>query len=148
MANIVLVDTSILLNILGVPHMSDQRVEVKEQSEDYIRRGDHLFLPIATVLETGNHIAQNGDGNQKRRCALRFADTVREAVENANPWVLVPLPDTKDLVAWLDDFPDSAMRGVGIGDHSIIKSWERFRDQFPGLAVSVWSLDEDLQGYQ
>lgn len=57
MANIVLVDTSILLNILGVPHMSDQRVEVKEQLEDYIRRGDHLFLPIATVLETGNHIA-------------------------------------------------------------------------------------------
>lgn len=147
MANIVLVDTSILLNILGVPDKSDQRVEVKEQLERYIRNGDQLFLPIATVLETGNHIAQNGDGNQKRRCALRFVETVREAVENSNPWVLVPLPDTKDLVAWLDDFPDSAMRGVGIGDHSIIKAWGQICDDFPGAEVSVWSLDKDLRGY-
>ena len=77
MANIVIVDTSILLNILNVPLKSDQRPEVAERLRNYIRKGDQLFLPIATVLETGNHIAQNGDGNQKRQCALRFVEMVR-----------------------------------------------------------------------
>ena len=147
MANIILVDTSILLNILAVPRKSDQRVEVMERLESHIRKGDLLFLPIATVLETGNHIAQNGDGNQRHQCAQSFAETVREAVENSNPWALVPLPDNERLVSWLDDFPDSAGRGVGIGDHSIIKAWRQICDQFPRAEVSLWSLDKDLQGY-
>ena len=147
MASIILVDTSILLNILAVPFKSDQRAEVKERLESHIRKGDLLFLPIATVLETGNHIAQNGDGNQRRQCAQSFAETVREAVEKSNPWALVSLPDNERLVSWLDDFPDSAGRGVGIGDHSIVKAWQQICDQFPRVEVSIWSLDKDLQGY-
>ena len=113
MANIVIVDTSILLNILDVPFKNDQRAEVAERLKDHIRKGDQLFLPIATVLETGNHIAQNGDGNQKRKCALRFVETVRMAVTDSIPWALTPLPDNETLVSWLDDFPDSA--GVASG---------------------------------
>ena len=147
MANIVIVDTSILLNILNVPLKNDQRPEVAEQLRNYICKGDQLFLPIATVLETGNHIAQNGDGNQKRQCALKFIETVRLAVTDSIPWALAPLPDTETLVSWLDDFPDSAGRGVGIGDHSILKAWKQTCDDFPGAGVSVWSLDGHLQGY-
>ena len=147
MANIVIVDTSILLNVLNVPLKSDQRAEVREQLERHIDRGDQLFLPIATVLETGNHIAQNGDGNQRRRCAQRFVATVRTAVEDSVPWALAPLPDNETLVSWLDDFPDSATSGVGIGDHSIRKIWEQVCDEFPGARVLVWSLDWSLQGY-
>ena len=147
MANIVIVDTSILLNLLDVPFKNDQQPEVVEQLNDHIRNGDLLFLPIATVLETGNHVAQNGDGNQRRQCALRLVETVRTAVTDSIPWALAPLPDSETLVSWLDDFPRSAMRGVGIGDHSIVKAWERTCDEFPGARVSVWSLDGDLQGY-
>ena len=147
MANIVIVDTSILLNILDVPRKSDQRAEVAEQLRNYIREGDQLFLPIATVLETGNHIAQNGDGNQKRQCALRFVEMVRTAVTDSIPWALAPLPDTETLVSWLDDFPDSAGRGVGVGDHAILKAWKQTCDDFPGAGVSVWSLDGHLQGH-
>ena len=150
MADIFLVDTSILVEILNVPVKSDhhRQAQVKEQLKEHIIKGDHLFLPIATVLETGNHIAQNGDGNQRRQCAERFVKTVRRAVEESTPWVLAPLPDNNTLVSWLDDFPDSAMRERGIGDHSIVRAFEQACAQFPRMRVAVWTLDrKDLQGY-
>ena len=77
----------------------------------HIERGDILMLPAATVLETGNHIAQNGDGNQRRACATDLRDVVEQAIEGT-PWQLVPLPENPGRFAsLLTDFPDYAMRG-------------------------------------
>jgi hypothetical protein len=41
---------------------------------------------VATILETGNHIAQNGDGNQRRICAEKFVDQVTQALEGKSPF--------------------------------------------------------------
>ncbi len=39
---------------------------------------------MATILETGNHIAQNGDGNQRRICAEKFVNHLVGAAVLAN----------------------------------------------------------------
>jgi len=57
------------------------------------------------------------------------------------------MPATDDWLAWLDEFPDSAMRGVSIGDLTIIKEYERQCELHPTRRVLIWSLDDDLQGY-
>ena len=147
MSDIVIVDTSILVNVLSVPSKSDQHDEVIDTLEQHVESGDILMLPAATVLETGNHIAQNGDGNQRRACADQLKDVVQEAVTGV-PWQLVPLPeDPARFSSLMEDFPDHAMRGVGWGDLTIIHVWHNACRLFPRQRVTIWSLDRDLQGY-
>ena len=147
MSAIILVDTTVFLNVLRVPSKSGSRDAVMTQLGQHIEARNQLLLPMATVLETGNHVAQNGDGNERRRCANEFVDIIRHAARENIPWSLVPLPDEDELSAWLDRFPDSAMAGVGLGDISIIHTFERMCSQFRGWRVTVWSLDSHLQGY-
>lgn len=40
---------------------------------------------MASILETGNHIAQNGNGSIRRTTALRFTKAVRGAFEGEAP---------------------------------------------------------------
>ncbi|WP_308255994.1 hypothetical protein [Geminocystis sp. GBBB08] len=42
------------------------------------------------------------------------------------------------------DFPDSAMRGSGLGDLSIIHDWQKLCNINQGRRVYIWSLDEHL----
>ena len=148
MKAIVLVDTSVLLNVLRVPAKSGARSAVLAQLEVHILADDQLLLPMATVLETGNHIGQiRQNGAERRRCAMELVKVVGDAVTNHVPWVLVPLPDQDELKAWLERFPEEATRGVGLGDVSIIDAWYRACERFQGWRVAVWSLDTHLQGY-
>jgi len=147
MGDIVIVDTTILVNVLGVPYMSDQRDEVLEAMGQHVQRGDILILPAATVVETGNHIAQNGDGNQRRACGQELKEVVRQSVDGT-PWQLASLPeDATQFASLLDDFPSHAMRKVGFGDLTIIHVWRDACRRFPRQRVAIWSLDRDLQGY-
>lgn len=147
MSAIVLVDTSVLLNVLRVPNRSASRADVMERLRTHILAGDQLLLPVATVLETGNHIAQNGNGNQRRHCATEFVKIVRDAAADSMPWSLVQLPDQADLLAWLDRFPDYATAETGLGDVSIVAAFDHACRMFPGWRVVIWSLDRHLQGY-
>lgn len=114
----------------------------------HVLANDQLLLPMATILETGNHIGQiKQNGTERRRCAMELLDLVDGAVTNGFPWVLVPLPDHSEIKDWLDRFPDEATRSVGLGDVSIIDAWHRACERFQGWRVAVWSLDTHLQGY-
>lgn len=48
---------------------------------------------------------------------------------------------------WLNQFPDHAMRGIGLGDLSIIELFELECRRHQNRRVYIWSYDEDLQGY-
>ena len=102
---------------------------------------------MATILETGNHIAQNGDGNQRRTCAEKFVDQVTQALEGKSPFTPINFLKEEDLQGWLKEFPDQAMQGRVLGDLSIIHDWQKICDQNPSRRVYIWSLDKHLKGY-
>ena len=78
-----------------------------------------LFLvPIAVLIETGNHIAQVTNGNARRDAASTFVSFARLALEGNSPFTPTPLPTGTQVQAWLEDFPNDAMRQVGIADRS------------------------------
>jgi len=145
---ICLVDTSIFCNILEVPRRCQQRREVLAGLEaKIIEEGWNLLLPLAAIVETGNLIAQIPNGTQRRQAAQRFVAQVRQAIQGEAPWVVTPMPDASDWLAWLDEFPDRAMGGVGIGDLAIIKEFNRQCELHPTRRVLIWSLDSHLKGY-
>jgi hypothetical protein len=106
-----------------------------------------LWLEQLKCGETGNHIAQNGEGNQRRACANRFVNQVTKALEGKSPFKPISFLQPEDLQQWLIEFPDSAMQGSGLGDLSIIHDWRKLCLQNSGRRVYLWSLDEHLKNY-
>ncbi|MCW8199892.1 hypothetical protein D8B23_16100 [Verminephrobacter aporrectodeae subsp. tuberculatae] len=147
MSSIVLVDTTILLNMLDVPERNQQREKVWGDFKRRIEDNDHLFIPLATIIETGNHIAHVDDGRLRRQAAERFVEAVRGALNDSAPWKPLNFPSHADLSEWLVDFPDSAMKEVGMGDLSIQKEWKQLRIKYPMSRVLIWSLDNHLQSF-
>ena len=147
MSSIVLVDTSILLNVLDVEGRNERRDEVIQELAVRIQDGDHLFIPLAAIVETGNHIAHIDHGAARRSAAQCFVKTVQDALDSVAPWKPLHFPDHTALAAWLQAFPDSASRQVGIGDVSIQHEWRQLCAKFPMSRVLIWTVDADLQGH-
>jgi hypothetical protein len=147
MREVAIVDTSIFCNVLDIPHMNGEKKKVIEELKEFLENGTTLLLPMAVVYETGNHIAQLSDGNNRRRYAEIFVEQVKKAITGEAPWQVMQMPTTEEIGEWLSGFPDSAMRGAGMGDLSIIKEWEKFKRKVPNCRIFIWSLDGDLQGY-
>lgn len=148
MSAICLVDTSIFVEVLDVPGKASQHTAILEQLTERLEQDrEELFLPMATILETGNHIGQNGDGRQRRACAQRFVKQVKLALEGRSPFKPISFLEAEQLQDWLAEFPDHAGRGSGLGDLSIIQDWRRLCEQNPQRRVYIWSLDQHLGGY-
>jgi hypothetical protein len=156
MGDIVLLDTSVYTNILDVPGRNQNRKEIFDDFQIRIENGDNFLLPMATIWETGNHIAHLPDGNQRRQFAEKLLGNVLDALNGKAPYRPTYFPGREVFMEWLTEFSDYAQRnksdlktreGVSLSDFSIIKEWEQTRDRHPMGLVLVWSLDSDLSGY-
>jgi hypothetical protein len=146
--SIALIDTTVFCNIIPVPGLDQDRNAVLEELANLIRHRVTLLLPMAAVLETGNHVAQcAGGGRVKRKTAERFCRQVIDAIDGTAPWTPTPFRDVDALREWLGEFPDHAMQGTGMGDMSMIKEWNRQCALNLARRVFIWSLDGHLAGY-
>ncbi|MDD2946148.1 MAG: hypothetical protein PHG15_10265 [Acinetobacter sp.] len=156
MSSICLIDTSILLNILNVPNRNKERNEILEKFYEYIELEFSFIIPMAVVIETGNHISQNGDGNTRREVAERFVETLEKTLTGEAPFRIADWDTQEKIREWLFEFPEHAQRnksstrtgeGTSFGDLSIIKEFEKSCSKFSMSEVFIWSLDEDLKSY-
>lgn len=156
MSAIVLLDTSVYLNVLNVPGFNQDRADIFSEFERAIRDEERFLLPLASVWETGNHIADLVDGQTRRRFGQKLLEDVAKAFVGEVPYRATHFPDRDEFLRWLGDFPDMVMRnksdrklreGVSLADLSIIKEWGRNCTLHPMSRVRIWSLDSDLAGY-
>ena len=156
MSAIVLLDTSVYLNVLDVPGFNQHRQTVLDDFRKAIEQNDHFLLPLATVWETGSHSAHLPNGQQRRTFAQRLVDDVLRAFQGQTPYRATHFPERNEFETWLSDFPQAAMRnksatrtteGTSLADLSIIKEWERNCRLNPMSRVRIWSLDMDLSGH-
>lgn len=151
-----LLDTSIFLNVLDVAGWNQDRGRVLQDFQARVEADHHFLLPLATVWETGNHIARLADASLRRQFAQVLADAVTNAVAGKAPFQPTYFPSPEEFLAWVRDFPEFAQRskspkktreGVSLADMSIIKEFERTCALNALARVVIWSLDSDLQGY-
>ena len=147
MKAVAIIDTSIFCEFLNIPHMNTRREEVVKEFIRLVDENISFLLPMAAIYETGNHIAQLSNGGNRRRFAKIFVEQVRQAIGGDAPWQIMQVPTLEEIGVWLHEFPDSAMRTIGMGDLSIIKEWEKAKKRTPHFRVFIWSLDTDLMGY-
>ncbi len=156
MSDIVLLDTSVYLNVLDVPGFNQHRDAILDQFNARIQNHDYFLLPMATIWETGNHIAHIESGGYRRKWAELLYSEVNNALIGNTPYKATYFPDKSVFLEWLADFPNFAQRnktdrqtreGVSLSDLSIIKEWEQTRDRHSMSRVLIWSLDRHLIGY-
>ena len=78
MSDIVIVDTSVLLNVLDVPAFNQDRAEVFAQFKDLLDSDASFLLPMAAIFQAGDHIADLRDGRERRINSRRIPDGGRK----------------------------------------------------------------------
>ncbi len=155
MAQVLFVDTSILCDLLKVPGKCQRHDEVRDELQSLEDSGIQLVLPIASVIETGNHIAQAKDGHGRHASAEAFVRLLRLTARGDAPWVLHSVAwDARmlDLLCHgpgqIGTFVEMAGAGIlGAGDIAILAECELYSSRTAGVQVSVWTHDERLASY-
>ena len=144
------IDTSILVNILEIPHMCQNREDVIACFREYLAKKYILILPLATIIETGNHIAQIADGNIRRKKAEKMKEYLLKTIEGEAPWIYNNSEIEKESLCSIEDkFPNAASQSMGIGDLSIIEAYQQYREQNRKYVdAHIWTLDQHLKAYE
>lgn len=90
---ILIIDTSVLCCWLQVPGKDEagplddrwNHNRISDLLDQESAMGSTFVLPIATLIETGNHIAQAADVNRFKR-ASQLAEHLRSATDEKSPW--------------------------------------------------------------
>lgn len=155
MSLVVFVDTSVLVNILRVPYLDQDRDSILEEFKQRREERQRFLLPITTVIETGNHIAQVKDGHGRAEAAERFKNLLELVRDGRAPFLL-------NDVDWNSTFLDVFLRGadtgsdyvqharnkVGAGDLCILIERQQFLAKDTGsIQAEIWTLDRELGAY-
>lgn len=148
--NVRFIDTSVMVNLLEVPNLCNDAEVVKGEWKEVLQTGDVLILPIATIIETGNHIAHISNGNIRRTIAGKFGEYLRKTAEGEAPWQLYGIElDKAGLLYLADHIEENALCEIGVGDMSIVYAYKQYKEKTPAIgSIMIWSTDKHLQSYR
>ena len=156
MKRVLIIDTSILCVWLDVPGMDNcgpdddkwdkDRVEKKIEKE---KADNTVFvLPLATIIETGNHIAQSAHSRRERAEAL--ANIMRLSAAQQSPWAAFSdqsaLWSPEKLTTLANTWPELASQKLSLGDATIKEVAEHYGQM--GYSVEILTGDKGLKALQ
>jgi hypothetical protein len=122
------------------------RVEDKIKSED--NNGTIFVLPLASIIETGNHISQASCSRWNRSVAL--ADLMRKSADEQTPWAAfadqTTLWSPDKLKNLADSWPHLAVKSLSLGDATIMDVAEHYAQT--GYTVEILTGDQGLKTYE
>lgn len=156
MKSVLVIDTSILCVWLDIPGMSNcgpdsdkwDKARVEEKIDKEHKAGTTFVLPLATIVETGNHIAQASHSQEERAKAL--ADLMHKSAEEETPWAAFAhqselwAPEKLKILA--RDWPALARQKLSLGDATIKGVAEHYSEA--GYKVEILTGDNGLKAYQ
>jgi hypothetical protein len=159
MKSILVFDTSVLCVWLKVPGKSRcatfrnnpsglTHSQISELVQREEQRGTTFVLPLAAIIETGNHISQAS--KLRYEIASCFADLIRKSAQADTPWAAftdqATLWNVRRLVELSETFPDFAASRFSIGDVTIKAVAEYYAQA--GWSVRILTCDSGLQAYE
>lgn len=154
MRTVTFIDTSVLVEVLGVPGKSQDSDGVRTQLRERVQAGESLVLPAACIIETGNHIAQLPSGDARRMYAQHFAKLLQSTAAETAPWVVNGARWDGELLSAMcagtrgcPPMPEMAMQGVGAGDISILAEADAYAQRVRHVKVTIWTREAALSAY-
>ena len=157
MKNKVLIfDTSVLCVWLRVPGKETCGPENNRVTFEYVNRkieteknqGTTFVLPIASIIETGNHIAHSpGD---RHVAGHAFADIISATADQISPWAAFTeqsdLWKKENLKVLAARWKESVISGQSLGDASIVDVANYYASA--GFHVEIFTGDQGLKAYE
>lgn len=156
MRKVIILDTSILCVWLKVPGKqtcgSGSGTWTFEKAEAQIKKAvasrGTLVLPLAAIIEAGNHISQaSGD---RYSPAASLAALMEKAADRESPWAAfvdqAKLWDAEGLKSLSAEWPELAKSGLSMGDATIKRVAEFYAQT--GSSVELMTGDQGLKAYQ
>ena len=154
---VLIFDTSMLCAWLSVPGkdtcgpIGDQwdkkRVDEKLQQEQKLNTT--FVLPLAAIIETGNHIAQ-APTNRRYELAQEFAALMTKAANEESPWAAFvdqsKLWTAENLMQLAQEWIPLAAQKISLGDVAI-KTVAEFYHKL-GSPVEILTGDKGLKAYE
>lgn len=156
MQKVLIIDTSILCVYLKVPFMEEcgsnndkwDYDRVAKKINDEISHKSSLVLPLATLIETGNHIAHIS--GERYPFAKKLSDIIVKAATAEEPWVAFTaqseLWSEENLIKLANEWPALAAEEMSIGDATIKNVADFFTQS--GFMVEILTGDGHLKTYE
>ncbi len=157
MTEVQLIDTSVFIFFVNIPQEVKNIHRKKEAADglaDRQRAGVQLILPIATIVETVQHIWRIENGAVRRRCAETFDKLVSDAVARTAPWSFIKTTWDEAFVTALlvqggpvpPIVTSLGTRAHEAGDLLILTELRVLKDSYPTgqMQVGLWSFDGGL----
>ena len=151
---ILILDTSVLCVYLNIPGKNSCSGHIKlthqiavNEIDSKTRNGWMFVLPVACVIETGNHIAQcNGD---RYSIANKLVKMIHATISAHSPWIV--FQDNLDIwnpvnIGWLENWAEHAARGISMADRTIALIADDYSRK--GFDVDIFTCDELLKAHQ
>jgi hypothetical protein len=150
---VLIIDTSVLCCLLQIPGKDTCGGDGDEWNHARIveflhaRNNSTRVLPLATIIETGNHVAQSGD---RHRTANELGEIIASAANATSPWAAfadqAQLWEPSRLLALAESWPPLALGGTSIGDATIKDVAEYYAKA--GFHVEIITGDAGLKSYE
>lgn len=154
MKKVVIIDTSILCVWLRVPGKETCGPDgsrwtydrVRDKIEEEVACGSTLIMPLATIIETGNHIAQSA--GERYGLVEEFARHLEDAIDGKTPWAAFTqqsgLLAGDALKSMLGRWRETALSGQSLGDAMIVD----VANCYAAYPVEIFTGDEGLKAYE
>ena len=153
---VLIFDTSVLCVWLQVPGKEtcgpvDNRLTydvVNAKIEEEKSKGTTFVLPIASIIETGNHIAHStGD---RHVVGHAFADIISATADPISPWAAFTeqseLWKKENLKVLAERWKESVICGQSLGDASIVDVANYYASA--EFEVEIFTGDKGLKAYE
>lgn len=155
MTQIIVMDTSVLCVFLGVPEMESCGPDFDKWTParvaerwSRLKKKATFVLPLATIIETGNHIAQAR--HSRRECGQALGELMIKCADEKSPWAAfsrqAELWSPENLKILAGHWPELAMGRISIGDATIKDVAELYAAS--GFHVEIWTGDAGLKAYE
>lgn len=153
---VLIFDTSVLCVWLKVPNKETCGPEgntltydvVDAKIEEEKKKGTTFVLPVASIIETGNHIAHSpGD---RHAVGHAFADIIAATADQISPWAAFTeqseLWKKENLKVLAERWRERVISGQSLGDASIVDVANYYASA--GFAVEIFTGDQGLKAYE
>lgn len=154
-SEVIVLDTSVLCVWLKIAGMDScgpdedrwdfERADLR--IKEALSQGATLCLPLATIIETGNHIAQSSERYER---ALDLATLMTKTADAESPWAAFTDQDTlwskEKLKELAESWPPLACSELSLGDATIKDVADYYGKM--GYRVSLLTGDQKLAAYQ
>jgi hypothetical protein len=155
MHKILVIDTSMLCTWLNVPGKETcgtsndlwDKTRVSKLLEKEERKGARFVLPLAVIIETGNHISQS---QKAWDCANKLCDIIKKSLDSTSPWVAFSqqevLWSSAELRKLANEWPNYAKARFSLGDMTIKTVAEYYAEM--RYEVHILTGDAGLKAYE